>query len=108
MLEANTSSTWALEYAPVSSQNFRLWNTAANCYLSTSYRSFPDWDRVYANDTVLRTLNLELETTCLNDATASASTWQIVDGELFTFDHFQCGFAELMIRIPRIRDSASH
>ncbi|OBW64971.1 MAG: Uncharacterized protein AUREO_049590 [Aureobasidium pullulans] len=76
----NEAATWVLEYSPAQSPRFRLWNVAANCSLATSYRSFPDWNGILANDTVLKGLRLELELTCLSDANVAASTWEIVDG----------------------------
>ncbi|KAL2028255.1 hypothetical protein VTO58DRAFT_110943 [Aureobasidium pullulans] len=54
---ANEAATWAIEYSSAQSPRFRLWNAAANCYLSTSYRTFPDWNGVLANDTMLKGLS---------------------------------------------------
>lgn len=105
--ESNASSTWALEYAPETSQKFKLWNTAANCYLATSYRSFLDWDGVYANDTVLRGLNLELEATCLSDAAASASKWEIVDGKSLVSYSIPYGSDNSIHRLPRVCNQAA-
>jgi hypothetical protein len=84
--KSNDTAAWTLEYDQHDPQKFRLWNKAANCYLATSYRSFPDWDGVKGNDTILQGLGLELEITCLRSVKLAASTREIVDGRyLFLF-----------------------
>lgn len=76
----NLSSLWTLTYSPHQSSAFRLRNNLQDCYLATSYRSFPDWDAIHGNDTVLQGLRMELEVTCSTEVTFAASTFDIVDG----------------------------
>lgn len=75
------SSIWTLTSSPDQPSSFRLYNHRANCFLGTSYRSFPDWDGLWANDTILKGLRLDLEVTCLRNAAPVASTFSVVEGK---------------------------
>ncbi|KAI1114869.1 hypothetical protein F5Y14DRAFT_413181 [Nemania sp. NC0429] len=75
-------SVWELQYSRSDGDaGFRLWNILGRCYLATSFRTFPDYDGMRTNDTVLHQLKLELETVCSTMPLASASTLFAVDGE---------------------------
>lgn len=60
---------------------FRLWNKAANCFLATSYRTYPNMHGRQSNDTILENLYLELEACCTYPPSRAASTFYAVDGE---------------------------
>jgi hypothetical protein len=75
-------TVWELQYgSSAADAGFRLWNVLARCYLATSYRTFPDYDGMRTNDTVLHQLKLELEAVCSTTPREAASTLFAVDGE---------------------------
>lgn len=60
---------------------FRLYHSKRDCFLATTFRSFPDYDGLKLNDTMLHELRAEFEVSCVQLASAQASTFYIVDGE---------------------------
>ncbi|KAJ5787748.1 hypothetical protein N7457_002738 [Penicillium paradoxum] len=74
------TSKWQVIYDAHHDHGFRLWNEAANCFLATSYRTYPNMHGRESNDTILETLHLELEACCTYPASHAASTFYAVDG----------------------------
>ena len=75
------SSKWRILYDANKDQGFRLWNEEAQCFLATSFRTYPNMRGRPSNDTVLQTLDLELEACCTYPPSRAASTLYAVDGE---------------------------
>jgi hypothetical protein len=80
--EPTPGSTWRAIYDPHQDNGFRLWNAKANCYLATSYRTYPNLHGYASNDTIIQTLRLELEACCTYPPTREASMFYAIDGGL--------------------------
>ncbi|OJJ69779.1 hypothetical protein ASPBRDRAFT_678148 [Aspergillus brasiliensis CBS 101740] len=78
--QASALSEWQILYDTHHDRGVRLWNKAANCYLATSYRTYPNMHARDSNDTVLEVLHLELEACCTYPPSRAASTFYVVDG----------------------------
>jgi hypothetical protein len=78
-LSPGPRSGWEIVYDPSEDTGFRLVNNEQRCYLSSSFRNFPDWDGLL-NDTVAKVLHLELESVCIEKPTVDSSRLFVVDG----------------------------
>ncbi|OQD62124.1 hypothetical protein PENPOL_c013G02160 [Penicillium polonicum] len=76
----SATSEWQVLYDAHRDNGFRLWNKAANCFLATSYRTYPNMHGRQSNDTILENLYLELEACCTYPPSRAASTFYAVDG----------------------------
>ncbi|KAI1874168.1 uncharacterized protein JN550_002747 [Neoarthrinium moseri] len=77
---AGASADWQVRYTDTSLTGFRLWNEKGKCFLSTSYRTFPDYDGSHTQDAVLHQLRLELEAVCSSNPKPAVSTFYVIDG----------------------------
>jgi hypothetical protein len=77
------ASMWYLESDVDTGKGFRLYNRASQCYLGSSFRTFPDVLADRTNDTILHQLYMSLESACISHPTRLASTLFVVDG-IFT------------------------
>ncbi|RDW58530.1 uncharacterized protein DSM5745_11221 [Aspergillus mulundensis] len=75
-----STSIWQIVYDAHRDTGFRLWNKAANCFLATSYRTYPNMRGRTWNDTILEAMHLELEACCTYPASRAASSFHAVDG----------------------------
>ncbi|RAH59380.1 hypothetical protein BO85DRAFT_437428 [Aspergillus piperis CBS 112811] len=78
--QASALSEWQILYDTHQDKGVRLWNKVANCYLATSYRTYPNMHARDSNDTILETLHLQLEACCTYPPSRAASTFHVVDG----------------------------
>lgn len=69
-------------YDPHSDLGLRLYSPSRNCYLATSWRTYPDYDGTRTNDTLQDALDLELEATCTSDVADDASRLWVIEGIL--------------------------
>jgi hypothetical protein len=74
------ASLWHLESDGDTSKGFHLRNHASQCYLGSTFRTFPDVLADRTNDTVLHQLYMSLESACISHPTRLASTFFAVDG----------------------------
>jgi hypothetical protein len=74
------ASVWHLESHGDTSKGFRLRNQASQCYLGSTFRTFPDVLADRTNDTMLHQLYMSLESACISHPTQLASTLFVVDG----------------------------
>ncbi|KAL4411031.1 hypothetical protein CABS03_08371 [Colletotrichum abscissum] len=74
------NTTWIIQYNSGVDNGFRLLNPIQDCYLSSSFRQFPNWDGLHSNDTVSLQLHGIIEATCTRGASKDASTFFIIEG----------------------------
>jgi hypothetical protein len=74
------ASMWHLESDADTGKGFRLYNLASQCYLGSTFRTFPDVLADRTNDTILHQLYMSLESACISHPTQMASTLFVVDG----------------------------
>jgi len=74
------ASIWQLESDGDTRKGFRLRNHASQCYLGSTFRTFPDVLADRTNDTILHQLYMSLESACISHPTRLASTFFVVDG----------------------------
>lgn len=60
---------------------FRLYHPKHACYLSTTFKSFPDHAASRINDSLLHELQSELEVSCVQYPNEQASTLYTVEGK---------------------------
>lgn len=60
---------------------FRLYHPKRACYLSTTFKSFPDYTASNINDSLLHELQSELEVSCVQLPNERASTIYNVEGK---------------------------
>lgn len=62
-------------------EGFRLYHIERNCYLATTFQSFPDYSALESNDSMLHELHSELEVSCVQYASKQASTFYVIEGK---------------------------
>lgn len=80
--EETEDCIWVLKYDPFSDSGFRLYNPVHQCFLASSFRTFPDYDGEQSNDTIVTQLRLELEAACTTEVTDAASRMYILEGKI--------------------------
>ena len=88
---ASQNSIWKCILTP--DDGIRLFSKTGNCYLGTTFRTFPDPKLV--NDTgtlrnpVDQGINLELEAACIKEANLASSTFYVIDGGPFPSSYIE-------------------
>lgn len=75
-----------LKYDPFVDDGCRLWHPKHNCYLASTFRTFPDYNGVRGNDTITNTINLELEASCTVGANELSSRIYLIEGKITALD----------------------
>lgn len=78
--EIRNSSTWNLFYNRKSGDGSQLYSPIVGCFLSSTFRSFPDYNGERVIDTLIHQLRLKLDTTCSTNPNHAASTSFVIDG----------------------------
>jgi hypothetical protein len=113
----------------VKTYGIEVYSQQHRCSLATTFRSLPDPNILRSNDTVLRTLNLKLETSCTTSASPASARLFLVESKApknsrriaentqqeksfadIAVDHFQCArdYFEARDRLWRFRKYHAH